>query len=86
MKVILIFLIYSSSLIASPEKAPCRYDLIGLQIPPASFIDKDLMTTAECRKAALESLQANKENYHKVIIKDLKLGKMSVINLNGQEE
>lgn len=71
---------------ASPEKAPCRYDLIGLQAPPDSFLEKTLMTTKECREAAIKSLQTNKENYQKVIIKDLRLGIMSVIRLDGVEE
>lgn len=79
MKVILIFLIYSSSLIASPEKVPCRYDLLGPLIPPHSFFEGDLMTFQECRQVAQKNLEANTEYYNKAIIKDLKSGKMSEI-------
>lgn len=60
----LIFILMTSSLaLASEEKFPCRFDLIGEKTFPESVYEKEFLTRAECLKRAQELLELNKEYF-----------------------
>lgn len=81
MKLFILFSLLTTPLFAQTEKGLCRYDLVGPATLPDSILESRPMSVEECSKTAYELLEQNKENYNKVLVKNFKTGKYTILEL-----